>query len=187
MSVFNDDLFPSDWRPSDRRTLVYVVEGKQVLLIEKLTGHGAGKVNAPGGKVEEGELPSVCADRELFEEVGVRSHRKQLRGLLRFSDLDDGTSMFGFVYVCTKYSGTPSRSKEANPFWCDTSNVPYDEMWEGDRIWLADILAGRCLAADLLFKNDALQCSSMNFHSSISELQQEGDECTVSLSSATAL
>ena len=54
-----------DWRPDFVGTLVFVIDGAKVLLIRKKTGHGAGKINGPGGKFEETETVSECAVREF--------------------------------------------------------------------------------------------------------------------------
>ncbi|MEO1370466.1 MAG: NUDIX domain-containing protein, partial [Acidobacteriota bacterium] len=52
------------WRPTDRATLVFVIDGGRILLIRKKRGLGAGKVNGPGGRLEAGETPVQCAVRE---------------------------------------------------------------------------------------------------------------------------
>ena len=44
------------WQPELVGTLLFVVDQQRVLLIEKKTGHGMGKINAPGGKWEIGVL-----------------------------------------------------------------------------------------------------------------------------------
>ena len=51
----NNERSPIDWDgwiPEIRATLMFVREGDQVLLIRKLRGIGAGKINAPGGKID---------------------------------------------------------------------------------------------------------------------------------------
>src|SRR5262249_5311497 len=53
------------WRPDSVATLLFVVRRGETLLIRKLRGHGAGKINAPGGMVERGETPRACALREI--------------------------------------------------------------------------------------------------------------------------
>ena len=50
-------LLPDDWSPKEIGTLVYVADGDRILLIEKLRGHGAGLINAPGGRLEHGVIP----------------------------------------------------------------------------------------------------------------------------------
>jgi hypothetical protein len=39
-----------NWNPDIHATLMFVHQGSRVLLIEKLTGIGQGKINGPGGK-----------------------------------------------------------------------------------------------------------------------------------------
>ena len=48
----------SAWSPVDRATLIFVRQDDQVLLIRKKRGLGAGKINAPGGRIEAGETPN---------------------------------------------------------------------------------------------------------------------------------
>mgnify|MGYP000134410528 CR=1 FL=1 len=55
------------WQAKDPATLVFVFRGDEVLLINKKTGLGKGKVNAPGGKVDPGETPEERAEREEAE------------------------------------------------------------------------------------------------------------------------
>ncbi|MEC9132535.1 MAG: hypothetical protein VX853_01135, partial [Pseudomonadota bacterium] len=43
------------WQPEFVGTLVFVLRDQEVLLIHKKTGHGQGKINAPGGKLEARE------------------------------------------------------------------------------------------------------------------------------------
>src|SRR5690606_39061541 len=64
-----DDLAEPAWTPRDRATLLFVRRGHQILLIRKKRGLGAGKINAPGGRIEPGETPEQAARRELLEEV----------------------------------------------------------------------------------------------------------------------
>ena len=61
------------WQPQDIATLTFVFDGSEVLLIEKKRGLGAGKVNAPGGRLEPGESITECAVREVRE--GRHRHR----------------------------------------------------------------------------------------------------------------
>lgn len=147
---------PRHWQPTDRATLVYLVRGEWVLLIRKLRGHGAGKVNAPGGLVEAGESVETGAIREVAEEVGMRVNALALRALLRYHDPAEGFAMAGFAFVSSDFQGTPSRTEEADPFWCPIDAIPYDEMWENDRIWLPRVLRGERIRADFRFYRNRL-------------------------------
>jgi 8-oxo-dGTP diphosphatase len=57
------DIDWTTWKPTDRATLLFVVDrpNGRILLIEKKRGLGAGKVNGPGGRIDEGETPTVTA------------------------------------------------------------------------------------------------------------------------------
>lgn len=151
-----DPCIPRDWQPGERATLVYLLHGESVLLIRKLRGHGAGKVNAPGGRVEAGESVEACAIREVAEEVGVRVQALELRARLRYEDPEEGLAMEGFAFVSSEFQGTPARTAEADPFWCRTDEIPYHEMWENDRIWLPRVLYGECIRADFRFCRNRL-------------------------------
>ena len=151
-----DPCIPRDWAPRERGTLVYLVSGDSVLLIRKLRGHGAGKVNAPAGRVEAGESAEACAMREVGEEVGIRVQALELRALLRYDDPPEGFSMAGFAFVSSNFEGTPTHTAEADPFWCRIDEIPYDEMWENDRIWLPRVLRGERIRADFRFCRDRL-------------------------------
>jgi 8-oxo-dGTP diphosphatase len=143
------------WRTNDVATLCFVQDGERVLLIHKKRGHGAGKVNAPGGKTEPGESPAACARRETREEVGVDARRLECRAELRFQE-STGYAMRGFAFVCTDFSGAPVETAEAAPFWCDVAALPLEAMWEDDRIWLPRILEGERLVGEFLFHHDRL-------------------------------
>ncbi len=143
------------WSPNEVATLTFLRRGHEVLLIRKLRGHGAGKINAPGGKVDRGETPLDAARRETWEEICVRTLDLACRAELRFLDAD-GSSMRGFVFVTDRFSGAPRSTVEADPFWCATRDIPYDEMWADDRIWLPRVLTGECLVGEFLMQGDAL-------------------------------
>ena len=142
---------PRDWEPTERATLVYLARGDSVLLIRKLRGHGEGKVNAPGGRIEAGESVEACAIREVREEVGIRVQALAPRALLRYDDPTEGLAMAGYAFVSSDFRGSHARTAEADPFWCRIDEIPYDEMWENDRIWLPRVLKGERIRADFQF------------------------------------
>ena len=65
------DIDWTTWQATDVATLVFVLHDGQALLIRKKRGLGAGKINAPGGRVDPGETVEQCAVREVQEELGV--------------------------------------------------------------------------------------------------------------------
>ena len=47
-----NDIDWTTWQPQQRATLLFVIQGNQVLLIHKKRGLGAGNINGPGGRLE---------------------------------------------------------------------------------------------------------------------------------------
>ena len=147
--------FPADWRPTETATLTLLRRHSQVLLIHKLRGHGAGKVNAPGGRVEDNESPATCARREVHEEVGITVGRLEACARLRFSNTATHDAVLGWVFQSWEFDGTPQATTEAEPFWTDIVDIPYEEMWAGDRYWMPVILGGAVVSCDVLYRGDS--------------------------------
>ncbi len=145
----------ASWRPRDRAVLTFVRAGGQLLLITKKRGLGAGKVNAPGGRIEPGETALQAATRETEEEVCVTPHDLAEVGTLAFA-FADGYGLHCTVFLAAGCSGTPAETPEAAPFWCAERAIPYGEMWMDDRIWLPLLLAGRRFDAWFVFEDDLM-------------------------------
>lgn len=143
------------WRPTDVATLLFIVEGGRILLIEKKRGLGAGKVNAPGGRLEPGETPIVAAVRELKEEVGVEASNVREVGQVSFHFVD-GYDLHCHVFRADACLGTPIETDEANPFWTAVTDIPYPRMWADDATWLPHLLADRPFRGRYVFDGDAM-------------------------------
>jgi len=143
------------WVPTDRATLTFLVRDGQALLIRKKRGLGAGKVNAPGGRREDGESIERCAIREVREEVGVEVEALERLGELRFQ-FTDGYSTWVTVFRTDVARGEPVETEEALPFLCPVDAIPYDEMWEDDRLWIPALLRGEGFEGRFLFEGDRM-------------------------------
>ncbi len=128
--------------PEQLVTLCFIVQDGRVLLMRKKRGIGAGKINAPGGKVDPGEAPLAAAIRETEEEICVTPIDPQLRGQLWFY-FKDGPTLRCLVYLAEAFHGQPRETPEALPCWHPVDALPYDEMWGDDRLWLPMLLAGQ--------------------------------------------
>ncbi len=129
------------WKPTERATLCFVVRDGWILLIRKKRGLGAGKINAPGGRLEPGETALQAAIRETQEEVGVTPLGVDLRGEL-FFQFADGYALDCTVFTAKDCEGDLIETNEADPIWTRISEIPYEEMWADDRHWLPGLLEG---------------------------------------------
>jgi len=157
------DHIDSNWRAVDSATLIFVVRFDKVLLIRKKRGLGAGKINGPGGKLEPGETAQQCAHREINEELCIEVTESVDAGRLRFQFIDN-YSIDVQVFVASGFQGTPSETAEAVPLWFNTNDIPFDEMWADDRIWLPRVLAGERVDGRFIFDGDRLLEHSVNWH-----------------------
>lgn len=149
------DIDWDSWRAKVPATLVFVIRDGKILLIDKKTGFGKGKVNGPGGKLESGETPEACAARECFEELGITVSNLQYCGQHRFQFVD-GLSIHVWVYKTTEYEGIPTESIEARPLWVPVDEIPYDQMWEDDGIWLPMLLRDELFHGRWIFDGDKM-------------------------------
>lgn len=112
---------------------------RQVLLIRKKRGLGAGKINGPGGKMDPGETSAECAIRETQEELGVTALDPVKHGELWFQFVD-GLALHVDVFRASAWTGEAVETPEAVPLWTSLDALPFDEMWTDDRYWLAEVL-----------------------------------------------
>lgn len=149
------DIDWAQWTPRDVATLLFVIRGGEALLIRKKRGLGAGKVNAPGGRIEPGETPLACAVREVQEELGVTPLAPTHRGELRFQFVD-GYSIHAHVFTADACEGEARETDEAIPLWTALDAIPYAEMWADDALWIPHMLAGRRFDGRFVFDGDAM-------------------------------
>lgn len=135
---------------------------KKILLIRKKRGLGAGKINGPGGKLDADETIIECAVREVEEELEITPHKPVSVGQLRFQ-FTDGYSIHVHVFVSLSYSGNPVETAEAEPLWFSIADIPYDEMWADDVIWLPRVLAGQNVRGRFIFSDDVMLDHEVSF------------------------
>jgi len=138
------------WEPTDRCVITYVEKDGNILFVEKKRGLGTGYFNAPGGHIEEDETAVEAAIRETKEETGLQIQDPEYRGTLYF-DFEDGMKEIGYVFFANGAWGTLAECEETRPFWIKKDEIPYENMWEDDRLWLPGAMAGRKFHAYFLF------------------------------------
>ncbi|SDU09946.1 8-oxo-dGTP diphosphatase [Verrucomicrobium sp. GAS474] len=139
-----------------RCVLCFIVDADagRILLIRKLRGLGAGKINGPGGKVEPGETPLAAAVRETEEEIGVTPTDLREMGDLHFRFVNETGVGAGLQLHCTVFRaggyarkngascGEPVETDEAIPLWHPLDDLPFHEMWADDIFWLPLLIEG---------------------------------------------
>ncbi len=127
------------------KTLIFLINPKtgKVGLSTKKYGPAKGWYNGYGGKVEYGEDIKAGALRELQEECGVKADTQDLifiaKLLFEFPHLNKDA--MGYVFVLTNWKGEPKESNEMTmPKWFDIDKLPFDKMWDSDKIWVPLVL-----------------------------------------------
>lgn len=135
-------------------SVVYILrpgaEGDEVLLGEKLTGLGKGKIVGPGGKQEPGESPVETALREVHEEVGLTLEADALVPLARVTYpfvRRRELSQRSHAFVTRVWSGEVRASTEIDATWWPLKELPVNRMWSDAALWLPRALAGEFVEA----------------------------------------
>ena len=150
-----DEVDWENWKFTEQAVITYIRKDGKVLLINKKKGLGAGKVNAPGGRIEPGEMPVETSVRECQEEVGVTPVDPVYMADLYFI-FKNGHSIRGFVFYAEDYEGEIIETDEAEPFWAEDGRLPYDKMWSDDEIWLPKVLAGEKVSGRFIFDDETM-------------------------------
>lgn len=157
------DVDWNTWVPEEKAVLCYVHDSGKVLLIHKKTGLGAGKINAPGGRIQNGETPLQAAIRETREETGITPIRPIQVGELSFV-FTNGYSLYGIVFVAFNFEGREFETPEAAPFWCEAHNLPFEQMWADDIHWIPRVFSGEYIKARFIFDSDVMLDKQVEGH-----------------------
>src|SRR4030095_12055906 len=122
-----------------KTTIVFPVSRAGILLGMKKRGFGEGWWNGFGGKLEPEETYEDSARRETNEEVGIR-----IVNLIHIANLhfyfDDTLGVVSRAYKA-EFSGTPTETEEMRPKFFRPGQLPFDNMWPGDRFWIPKALS----------------------------------------------
>ncbi|MDA1362644.1 NUDIX domain-containing protein [Glycomyces luteolus] len=134
-------------------------DGRREVLLgrRKKLGMGTGKVVGLGGHVEPDETAAQAAARETAEESGLivaaRDLREAANVVFRFPVRPEW-DMRVAVFVGDRFTGDAYETAEIAPRWYPIDDLPVQDMWDDNRYWLPQVLAGQRLHAEFVFAED---------------------------------
>ena len=149
-----------NWEYGIHATLMFIVQGDEILLIEKKRGLGAGKINGPGGKIDPGETALEAVIRETQEELCVTPKGITKVGELQF-EMSHVPNIRCHVYRAEDLEGTPTETDEAVPLWTKLDAIPYERMWEDDRHWMPHLISNTTFHGRFIFQEESMQWMDM--------------------------
>lgn len=132
-------------------------DGLEVLLGDRLTGPGRGRIVGVGGALNRGEPARDAAVRGLLDEAGVAVAASDLReaGVVeRHFPTRRALSEQATVFVCRRFTGVPSASASFAPRWFPLAEIPYGRMRADTVRWLPGVLRGGGVDARFTFGAD---------------------------------
>jgi 8-oxo-dGTP diphosphatase len=134
-------------------TLLFLRKDDQILLAMKKRGFGSDRYNGIGGNIEPGETIEQALVRECQEEINVtptKFHKVAEHDFTQ-KESDKPWRMYVHAYICTEWEGEPSETDEMAPEWFNIAEIPYENMWQDDILWLPMVLEGKSLFGQFTF------------------------------------
>jgi 8-oxo-dGTP diphosphatase len=104
-----------------------VADGDRTLLLRRGIEPSIGKWTYPGGFVDLGETPAICAVRETREEIGMTVAPGRLFGI--YVDRNDPVPIIVVTYLSTPGIETPAITPEATEVrYFSVDEIPWDEL-----------------------------------------------------------
>jgi 8-oxo-dGTP diphosphatase len=123
----------------------------------------AGKWNGLGGKLEAGETPEECVQREVREESGLVIRKPRLHGLLMFPKFK-GNDWYIFAFSATEFSGELIDSPEGRLEWISDEKLLSLNLWESDHIFLPWLANPEFFSAKFDYEGDQMIGHEVTFH-----------------------
>lgn len=145
-------------------TLCYIENDRGEYLMlhrtKKQNDLNAGKWIGVGGKFEADETPEECLLREVYEETGLTLTHYRFRGIVTFLS-NEWEGEYMHLFTADKYEGTLCDCNEGELAWVPKNDVLKLNLWEGDHIFLRELLKNDCFfSLKLSYTGDVLTDSS---------------------------
>lgn len=161
------NAFESGRRKAIPAVLIYPRCGTDWLMLhrnsKKPDDHHSGKWNGLGGKCDPDESPLETARRELLEETGLDLADEEFKalGALQFPNFKPAKAEDWIVFVFR--AEVPQRLRdlkfdcpEGELHWVAAADLLTLPLWEGDRLFLPQVLAGKPFMGSFWYRGDAL-------------------------------
>ncbi len=136
-----------------------VVRDNEVLMIQRAKDPYKGYWSLPGGKIENREHPEQAAEREVFEESGIRTRCKKVACINSETYAGDVEGHFlSLVCLLDYISGEISIGNEGIVQWFPISSLP-EKIVPNDPLLLKEALNGspiKIIKSHLLQKNGSV-------------------------------
>lgn len=155
-------------REYTQATLCFPIRGDEVLLAEKQQKIGAGYLNGFGGRAEIFDKDIYATNsREVEEEVVINVTCVRKMGEIAFhnpSQQDELKNMLVHIFIATKWDGEPTETNEMKKIaWYKINNLDYDKFLSADKLFIPQILAGKCLKGLVEYNEDwSVKTASIN-------------------------
>ena len=116
-----------------------IVRDGRLMIAQRPHGkHMAGKWEFPGGKIEKGETPEAALERELFEELGVKTQTGRIYYAIHHSYPEKDVLLL--FYRSSLIEGEPHPIEEADIRWIEEGQLREFDWAEADAP-LIDLIA----------------------------------------------
>lgn len=137
-----------------KATVLLLLRDDKILLAMKKRGFGVGKWNGVGGKPDPDEDIVSTAIRESQEEIRVTPLNLHKVALFKYYFPHDNFGMQVWIFTATKWEGEPIETEEMKPKWFNQNNIPYNQMWSDDEVWMPKVLEGKLLTGSFMFNKE---------------------------------
>ena len=146
MAATRGDGPASRKRPPVKRVAAALILRNRKILICQRTRHQPMplKWEFPGGKIEQGEHPTVALRRELEEELGIQARIGDEVARIQHQYARGGTVELRF-FVVREFEGEPENRIFRDIQWVARTRLPEFDFLEADLELVRDIAAGKVL------------------------------------------
>ena len=123
-------------------TICYIEKDNKYLMLhrtKKENDINKNKWIGVGGKIEEGESPEECIEREVKEETGLILKKYRLRGIITYTSTTCEAD-YMYLFSANDFEGELIECNEGDLKWVEKDNIMNLNLWEGDKIFLEKLL-----------------------------------------------